>query len=283
MIGSLVAAALLKHASWPAVFVSGGVAGALLLPAVIFGLSESPAFLLSRRGPDALNRLNAVITKLGRSPLSAMPEGAAPKRASYAALFVPGLAGVTLSFAAVMVLVSITAFYLLNWLPQLVAESGFPPSTGSLGSAASSLVAVPSGLLFGLAANRFGAARLASCAMIGLGFGVAAFGFTPPVLGFLVLSACLVGVCSGGMAGLFYATMAARFAPLTRASGIGFVLGVGRVFSIAGPVLGGLMFSAGLGRASVCLIFAIAPILAGLLLLLITRRDPSSARFADAT
>jgi MFS family permease len=282
VIGSLVASFLLKHGTWPAVFVSGAVAGVILLPAVTFGLPESPAYLLSRRGAKALERLNRVLSSLGRSPVSRLPPEPPIKRASYTALFGPNLIGVILSFAAVMVLVSTSSYYLLNWLPQLVADSGFPPSTGGLASAASSLTGAISGLLFGLAANRFGAARLASIAMIGLGCAVAAFGFMPPVLALLLISSSAVGFFSGGSAGLFYATMAARLPVLSRTSGIGFVLGIGRVFSIAGPALGGWMFATGVSRADVCMIFGIAPIVGGLLLFAVTRRGPTPVRTTAA-
>ncbi len=273
-VGGLIASALLKHGAWPAVFLSGAVAGIVLLPIAAFGLPESPAYLISRRTANALGRLNKVLSRLGRPAIAALPEAPAAKRASYGALFTPAVIGLTLTYVAVMVLVSTATYYLLNWLPQMIADEGFSPSQGSLVSAMPALVGMVSGLLWGLAANRFGPARLAAVCAIGFGCTMAAFGFTPPVLGLLLLVSGVSGFFAGGTAGLFYATMAATLPPLTRASGIGLVIGVGRVFSILGPLLAGLMFDGGLKRAAVSLIFAGAPVAAGLLLLVVTRSKP---------
>lgn len=278
MIGGLVAAALLKHGTWPAVFLSGAVAGTLLLPVIFFGLPESPAYLISRRSTNALERLNKVLTRIGRPTLSALPDAPPLKRASYAALFTPAVVGMTLTYTAVMALVSTATYYLLNWLPQLITDAGFSPSQGSLVSALPSIIGITSGLLWGLAANRFGPGRLAGLCAIGSGCTVAAFGFTPPVLGMFLLVTGISGFFAGGTAALFYATMAATFPATARVTGIGFVVGVGRVFSILGPLLAGLMFAGGLSRLEVSLIFACAPVLAGLLLLLRSARSTQALR-----
>lgn len=278
VLGSLIAAVLLRHYEWPSVFLSGGVAGLLLLPIVIFGLPESPSFLISRRPKNALTKLNAVLERLQRPAMASLPDMPSARRASYAALFTPQLIVMSLCFAAVMMLVSTTTYYLLNWLPQLIADSGFPPSTGSLVSATSSIVGMVSGLGFGLAATRFGAGRLAVMAMVGLGFAVAIFGFTPADLRLLLLASAGCGFFASGCAGLFYATMAASFPPLVRVSGIGLVIGLGRVFSVSGPALAGVMFAAGLNRGGVSLAFGMMPILAALLMFIAIRRAAAIAQ-----
>ncbi len=169
IVGALVAAVLLKHVGWPAVFVSGAIAGALLLPVIMLWLPESPSFLIARRPSDALERLNRILLRLGRPAFSELPPGAASKRASYRSLFAPELIGITLRLGAVQILVSTTAYYFISWLPQVIADLGFPASTASLASAVSSVVGMISGLLFGFFAARFGPVRLASIAMIGFG------------------------------------------------------------------------------------------------------------------
>ena len=272
VLGSFVAAVLLQHFSWHSVFVSGAVAGVLLLPVIAWGLPESPSFLISRRGPKALEQLNVVLARLNRPVLHALPAAAPARRASYRALFGSDMRVMTCSFAAVMVLVATTNYYLLNWLPQMIADAGYTPSTGSLVSAVSSTVAMISGLSFGFAATRFGPVRLGSFAMIGLGCAVVIFGFTPPTLHLLLLSVSLVGIFAGGASSLFYATLAQSFPPLTRVTGIGFVTGFGRVFSVSGPAVAGVMFAAGLNRQGVSVIFGCLPILAGILLVIGARR-----------
>jgi len=274
-IGGLVAAILLKRYEWPTIFLSGAVVGLALLPVAAFALPESPAFLITRRTTDALECLNTVLSRLRRPVLAALPEAPPARRASYAALFTPGLIGMTLTYCAVMILVSSATYYLLNWMPQLVADAGFTPSQGSLVSAMPAVVGLVAGLLWGLAANRFGAARLAGIAAVGLGCGMIAFGFTPPVLGLFMLASGVCGAFAGGCAGLFYATMAATLPPLMRVTGIGLVVGLGRVFSAAAPAVAGLLFTVGMTRSEVSLIFAGAPIVAGVLLFIVSRQRPA--------
>lgn len=276
-LGGLVAATLLRQYAWPAVFVSGAVVGVLLLPVVAFGLPESPVFLISRRTTNTLERLNGVLSRLGRPALATLPDMPLAKRTAYAALFTSEMIGVTFTYAAVMMLVSTATYYLLNWMPQLIADAGFTPSQGSLVSAMPALVGLVAGLLWGLAANRFGPARLAAISAVGLGCAMIIFGFTPPVLGLLAAAAGLCGVFAGGSASLFYAAMAAYFPPLVRVSGIGFVIGLGRVASVIGPAAAGFLFAAGLTRSSVSLIFACLPIVAGVLLYFASRAKPAVA------
>ena len=267
IIGALAAAGLLKHMNWHWVFGSGAVFGAILLLVVALLLPESPEFLIARRPQNVLARLNAVLAALQRAPVAELPLGQTRQRVSYRSLFAPDLIAITLRFVAIQVLVTTSAFYLINWLPQLIADMGFSPSTASLASAVSNVVGIFSGLTFGLLAPRFGLARLAGVAMVGFGLAIAAFGLVPPLLWAVILAAGCCGFFLNGCTGIYYATVSQSFPPLSRVSGIGFVMGIGRVASVMGPSLAGWLFASGITRAGVSAGFGIAPIIAGVLLI----------------
>ncbi len=284
MAGGLTAAALLKYHSWPWVFLTGTIAASVLFPLVAFYLPESPAFLVNRRPTGALGRLNRVLSRLDHPPLASLPPGAVLRRSSYRALFAPGMASATIRLTVVNALVVTAAYYMLSWLPLLVAGAGFPASTASLVSAVSSLVGIVGGLSLGALGSRMAPARLAAGAMIGLGIGLAAIGLVPPVLPAIILATSAYGFCLSGCTGVFYATVTSTFGPLMRASGIGFVMGVGRIFSILGPYAGGRLFAAGLTRAEVSLVFATGAIAGGLLLASSARlHRPADLRAAEIT
>ena len=272
VLGGFAAAGVLRAHTWPWVFAIGALAGAVLLVVAAFALPESPAFLMDRAPKDALRRLNGVLRRLGRPPLSELPEPVRAERASYRALFTQEMAGVTLRFALVYLLVVTAAYYLLSWLPQLVADAGFAPSTGGLVMASSSLVGIPAGLIFGVLAARLGALRLASWGMIGFGASLAALGLVPPVLALLILAASACGFFLQATTAVFYATMASTFPPLTRVSGMGFVMGFGRLFSGIGPFLAGVLFASGWTRPGVSIAFAAAAAAGGLVLIASRRR-----------
>jgi MFS family permease len=64
---------------------------------------------------------------------------------------------------------------------------------------------------------------------------------------------------------MIQASMVETFSPNTRATAIGFVMGLGRIAAGLGPVLAGYMFAAGMTRESVSLVFALLAVLAGFL------------------
>ncbi len=270
--GGLIASFLLNHVGWQSVFFSGAVAGSIMVPLIAFTLPESPAYLLGRRSSNTLVRVNRVLSHLKHPLLIELPTVDTSARISFRALFAPQMIRTTVCFAVICMLLTTTAYFLLNWLPQLIADAGFPASTGSLVSAISSLVGMVSALLMGALASRFGPSPVAALAMIGFGVFLAVFGFTPPALPLLILSASACGFCLSGATAVFSAAMATTFPAQTRVTGIGFVVGVGRTASVLGPAIAGWLFAAGLSRGQVSLFFAIAPVLSGVLLLMLSTR-----------
>ena len=275
--GGLAAAALLPAYGWPSVFVAKSALSLVMIPAVLVFLPESPAFLSARGSPDALARVNAVLLRFGRPALSVLPVPHAPGSSGYRALFASGMAATTLRLTVANGLYVMTVYYVLSWLPQLVADAGFKPSTASLVSATANLTGAAGGLLLGVAARRFGLPRLVAGALLGLGLSTAAFGFTPPSLPLLVTAAAVCGFfLISGIAGL-YATIAATFTAESRASGSGFVIGVGRATSATAPYIAGWMFAAGLSRSAVSLTFALCAVAAAAALLTRAgRRTPAT-------
>ena len=265
-LGGLIAAAILRSHPWFWVFGAGVAAGALLLVLALIGLPESPSFLIDRWPANALARLNRSLRRLGKAPVAELPPQPKAERASYRALFAPGMALTTIRLALVYMLMVTSAYYMISWLPQMVAEAGFPPSTASLVSAVSTLVGIASGLTFGALAARIGPRRLAAAAMVGFGLSLAGLGFVPPTLSLLVLAASVCGFFLSASTAVFYASLNDSFSALMRASGIGLVMGFGRLLSGAGPVLAGLLVAHGLTRAGVSLVFATIAVAAGLLL-----------------
>ncbi len=276
-IGGGVAALFLHAYGWKAIFVIGAATAAILIPVVAFLCPESPAFIIAKRPANALETLNRTLARMGRPPLASLPQrDSRPQRSSYRALFGPGLTAITLRFAAVFTLVTTAAYYVLSWLPQLVADAGYSASTAGMVSAVSSFVGIFAALILGTLATVVGPARVAAVAMIGFGLGVASLGLVPPHLTALMVAACASGFFLGGTTAVFYATLAATFPPLARVSGIGFVSGTGRILSAGGPALAGWMFAVGLTRSEVSLVFAAGSIVAGVLLLTgMPRRVPA--------
>lgn len=266
VVGGLLAALLLSHYDWRAVFLAGSAAALLMLPVVIRALPESLAYLLTRRRPDSLARVNAVLVRCGQPPLAALPDGHGPSRRGYAAVFAPGQIGATLWIMTVNLLLVFTIYFFLSWMPQMVADAGFPAARASLASAVSSLSGVAGGLWLGWLAQRFSLRTLVPGMMVMLGLLTAAFGMLPPVFPLFLLVSGLCGFCLFGASSGMYATLATTFGDAARASGTGFVSGTGRVSSAIAPAAAGWLFQTGLHPALVSSLFGACAVVAGVVL-----------------
>ncbi|MBB5684854.1 MFS transporter [Sphingobium boeckii] len=268
LIGGLLAAFLLHVADWRAVFLAGFVFAALLVPVVLIALPESFAFLIGGRRPDSLARLNALLMRCGQPALASLPDPAPRHMRGYRGVFAPEQRIATIRLAAINIFHAAAAYFVLSWLPQMVADAGFAPSAASLASAASSLTGIAGGLMLGAYAQRGGVKGLTIIAILCLAGAIVAFGVAPANLLALTMLAASCGFALfAGTAGLF-SIIALSFPDAARASGTGFVVGVGRISSAVAPLLAGWLFSIGWGRAEVSLVFAICSVAAGALLLI---------------
>ncbi len=267
VLGGVTASALLQRTGWQGVFVAGAAAGVLLVPAVLVWLPEPPAFLLARRRPDTLSRVNAFLTRCGRPTIDALPPMETRKATSYRGLFANGLAGTTLRITIVNLLYVMSGYYFLSWLPQLVADAGFPPASASLVSAAANLAGAVGGLVLGWVATRFGPTLPSAGAMIGFAAAMIALGLAPASLATLTVAAACCGFFLIAGISCLYAALTMAFDAPSRASGAGFVIGIGRIGSALGPYAAGWMFASGLARSEVTLTFAVLAGLAGLLMM----------------
>ncbi|MEG3143148.1 MFS transporter [Sphingomonas sp. RT2P30] len=266
VLGGLGAAAILKSATWHWVFLSASLSGVALFALVAIALPESPAFIVARRGPDALARVNRVLAGLGQPAMTELPAATDQTATGYRSLFATGIINIVLRLMATTILIATASYYILNWLPQLVVDAGFTPSQGSLVSALAGVLGLLGGVGFAIFASRFAPTKVAATAMAGATVSLAAVGLAPPTIALFVVSAGALSFCLAGTTGMLYSIMADTFPPALRASGIGLVMGAARICSAAGPALAGVMFKHGMTRAEVSLFFAIGPLVAAVLI-----------------
>jgi AAHS family 4-hydroxybenzoate transporter-like MFS transporter len=151
-------------------------------------------------------------------------------------------------------------------LPQMVVDAGFNPSKASLVAVVLNLVGIGSGVIVGFLARFGGLRRWTVIMIIGFGLSTAAFGATPSSLALLMLVAAVLGFFLFASVAGFYGILANSFTDPARASGVGFVIGVGRVSSAFAPSLAGWLFAAGLGRAEVSAAFGASALVAAIIL-----------------
>ena len=273
VIGGSVAAAVLTQGTWRGVFVLGGISTLAFVPLVLWRVPESLAFLVQRRPPGALERINRTLARMGHPAIEALPDSEPVARgAPITQLFTPGLIGQTVLLTLAYLMHIMTFYFVLKWIPKIVVDMGFAPS-----SAAGVLVCASAGgaagsLLLGVLTLRVPLRSLTIAAMLTSTGLVIAFGQGQRDLTTLSLIAAVAGFATNaGVVGL-YALVAQAFPTALRATATGFVIGVGRGGSALAPALAGLLFAAGYGLAVVAALMALGSLVAAFALLAIPRR-----------
>jgi MFS transporter, AAHS family, 4-hydroxybenzoate transporter len=259
-LGGFAAAMLMQYSSWHAVFLFGAALSTLLFGVAFIWLPEPPAFLLSKRPPDALARLNAYLIRCGHAPISELPpiDGSTSANVGpYRAIFSKGAWPATVSLSLANFLCLMTVYYILSWTPQMVADLGYSSSFATLVSSTSAMVGIVAVLGYGLFAQKWPLRQIAGTHMIGLALATGIFGiggFQPPLL---LMLAGIVGIFlyAGGVA--LYGVIVDTFAPSVRATGVGFAMGMGRIAGAIAPALAGQLFYIGMSRFSVSIILAL--------------------------
>ena len=274
-LGGFIAAYILPHYGWPAIFIAGALFGLIMLPASWVYLPEPIAPMIARPKSDTLKRVNDYLERCGMQAVAKLPTPPEEaKTAPLRTLFKSGMASVTLLITSIYFLHVITLFFVQTWVPSLIASEGFPLAQAALVGVSVNIGGIVGGLLLGGISMRFGLKTLVVGAMATGALLTALFGSLSPNFLMLALGAAAMGLClQGAMMGL-YAVVARTFPAHTRGSGTGLVIGVGRFGSAIGPGMAGLLFSAGVSRGSVAITMAIPSLIAAALLIRFRLRPP---------
>jgi benzoate transport len=274
IVGGAIASRLLVGGSWRSVFVFGAVSTALFLPLVWFLVPETVAWIVQRRAAGALERVNAVLARLGHATVSALPAPSTDvPRARLAQLFAPGLARTTVLLTVGYFAHIVTFYFILKWIPKIVVDMGFAPSTAGGVLVWANVGGFTGALIFSLLTQRAGLRRLLIGALVLSAVMVAVFGRGQADLRQLALVAAIAGMCTNAAVVGFYAMLAQSFPTGVRAGGTGFVIGVGRGGAALGPILAGFLFKNGATLQTVALTMALGSVVAAVALVLLRYRE----------
>jgi AAHS family 4-hydroxybenzoate transporter-like MFS transporter len=280
-IGGLIAGPLMEVYGWQGVFVMGGVVPLILLPVLMFALPESVRFLAMRGRSEA--RIGKVLRRIDPQASTAdfiaeiqAESGSAAKGFSVLQLFKEGRAPGTLLLWVTFFMNLLVMYFLVNWLPTLIRESGLPLNLAILSSAILNLGGVVGAIILARMIDRWspfavlGAAYAVSAVFIVL----IAYGATSaPVM---LTAAALAGFgIVGGQIGC-NAVAAALYPTAIRSTGVGWALGFGRIGAILGPLIGGALLAGGWTPKAIITIAAAPALAAGAAVFLLGAIRPKS-------
>jgi len=238
------AAWLIPHYGWRALLWAGAVAPLALAPFIYFYLPESLDFLIRSRAEP--RRIQAVLARIhpATTDIGALrfESETAERRNAVASLFQSGRTLGTLLLWAVFVL-NLAEFYALqSWLPPILTRLNYSIDSVALVTALTTIGGIVAAFIVGPAMDRL--STYGSVAILFLA-GVVFVGLTGWALSrstwMLMTAAFFAGFCvSGGQKSVIALTAIFYPAPI-RSTGVGWALGIGRIGSIAGPLLIGAL------------------------------------------
>ena len=265
--GGFVSAALIPAYGWHAVFWVGGAVPLVLGLAMLVWLPESIQFLVLHRRPRTqvarwLRKLDPAIVIDDRTEVVVKETKA--EGMPVAALFRDGRAGVTVLLWLISFMNLINLYFLSNWLPTLIRDAGYSTSMAVLIGTSLQVGGVIGTLSLGRFIQRFGFTRvLGSCFLLAC-LSIALIGKLATVPALLFVAVIVAGFCIVGgqpavnaLAGTFYPTT-------LRSTGIGWALGIGRIGSVVGPVIGGQLIALQWTNASLFLAAAVPALISAL-------------------
>ena len=268
LVGGQAAALLLQHFDWRSVFMAGAVASTVLLVAPLWLIPESVEYLLSRR--PALERINTVLARLKQPALSALPAYSQAEKPHSVLDIVarPALLVVALTVTLSYSLHNATLYYALNWIPKIVVDFSFTQSQGATVAAWCSGGGIVGSVLAAWLATRMQIRSLTIIALFATAIGLCIFAYTPGELPRLMGASMLLGACVYGAQVSLYALMTRSFPVYVRATGVGFVTGLGRLGGILSPLVSGYLLKGGLPYSQVSLVMSLGSALGATALLL---------------
>jgi MFS family permease len=279
VLGGIVATQLLKTSDWRSVFYFGSLVTAVLIPVVFFAVPESVHWLSRKQPVGALDKINRALARMGHAAISSLPSIAPDvRKRSITDIFAPGLVAVTM-IVTVAYFFHITTFYfIMKWVPKIVADFGFPASSAGEVLVWGNVGGATGGAVFGFLTLRFGVKALTICVMLLSTVMVTMFGRTPADLQQLSLICAAAGFCTNAAIVGMYAILAQAFPTHVRASGTGFAVGVGRGGSVLAPIIAGYLFTAGYTLPTVAFMMSLGSLVAaGVLSLLKLEGDRALA------
>ena len=142
----------------------------------------------------------------------------------------------------------ITTFYfILKWVPKIVVDMGFSPSSAAGVLVWANVGGATGGAVLGLLSLRFGLKHLTMFVLVISTIMVAVFGRGQANLAQLSLICAITGFfTNAGVVGL-YGILAQVYPTQLRATGTGFAIGVGRAGAMLAPIIAGYLFHTGYG------------------------------------
>jgi AAHS family 4-hydroxybenzoate transporter-like MFS transporter len=270
------AAALLPSYGWRTVLVVGGAIPLACLPLYLLLVPESVRFLVVRKFPAerigrTLRRVVGGVVPEGAAFTISEPQvtGSQPGKV----LLSPAYRPVTLSLWGTYFMGLLVIYLLSGWLPTLIKDAGLPIERAANITALFQLGGTLGALIVGFFMDRLAPNRVIAAAYIAGAVFILCLASGSVTSSSFAAFVLLAGFCMSGAQTGLNAYAPSCYPTVVRATGVSWMLGVGRFGSILGSFAGGMLLSMGWGFSSVIAVLA-APATIAALFIIINKSGP---------
>jgi MFS transporter, AAHS family, 4-hydroxybenzoate transporter len=273
VLGGLLSSILIPTFGWQSVFHVGGVIPLVVAALMYFYVPESMQFLVLKERKldtvaDCLRKIdpNVRIDRDTRFVVQETKQEGAP----VAELFRHGRAPATILLWIVNFMNLLNLYFLANWLPAIAKSAGMSTSTAVLVGTSLQLGGVIGTLVMGPIIDRVGFFKMLVPSFLVAAVAIVLIGQPGVSLPLLFVIVVITGFCIIGGQPAVNALAATYYPTTLRSTGIGWSLGIGRIGSIVGPVVGGELIRLNWSNSDIFLAVAVPALLSGLMLMLMS-------------
>ena len=268
-LGATFLSPLLKQYDWRVTFYLGAMLSLFFIPLVYWFVPETISFIERKRPEDALQRIQAIMRRLGHPEPRELPERKAEEAhpLGMSNLFRAGLAPITCILLFAYLGNVGTYYYFVKWIPTIVADFGYTASEATTVLGIISLGGVIGSIGLSIIARFLPIRPLMALCLISAAIGVAVFPYFTDSLQSMKSVGFATGLFIFAAISGFFGLFAVSYPSSLLGSGSGLVLGVGRGGAVLGPMIPGFLFTAGVVLEDIAIIMAAGSFLAGLAVL----------------
>lgn len=269
VIGGYVASDLISAFGWRSIFVTGGALPIILSILFWIFLPESPQYLVkSGAQKSAIGKtLERISENYIYKETDIFWAPSKEKNSGLAALFVRERFFSTSCIWGLFFLSLFVLYTIQSWLPLMLRDRGWSIESALRSAAIFQLAGISGGIIGSWLSERLGRTMILTCLFLLSAVFIFAMGWLSGLRGAFTILVALTGFVVIGGQQCMLALTAAYYPPDTRATGIGWGLGVGRLGAVIGPLLAGLAMSKGYSQSFLFTAVAFAPCLCCLLVL----------------
>ncbi|HYM17706.1 MAG TPA: aromatic acid/H+ symport family MFS transporter [Micropepsaceae bacterium] len=240
--GGIVTAALMPTYGWQSVFIFCGALALVLLPVLIVAMPESYA-----------------------------PGAEAKAKIPVGQLFAQGRARITILIWVIFFMNIMELYFITSWLPTTLNAQGLTVTAGVIATTLVQVAGAATAFVVGPLVDRYGPQWLLPLVFLLGAVCIAAMGLVGSSVAIAMVTAFGIGIGTVG-AQNGNNGVAAKFYPTAiRATGVGWALAVGRIGSILGPLIGGVLLATKVDIRTIFLFAAIPPLIAAVAYFLMGR------------